>query len=176
VAGGQGQRISFQWQRGVVPLADSAGTAALGLPGVQHVQKFRGKRKLDILQRTSQYFASQMTNLDWVKHDAGVHRLFPAEADVADDAGHTPITAYALKRPSGEWSLMLITKDPSKTHAVKIEFGDSNGKTAARFSGSVTMVTFGAEQCVEHPEGPKSHAESGRSTDDVEDKGKTTAD
>jgi hypothetical protein len=62
-------------------------------------------------------------------------------------------------RPNGDCSLMLTNKDPSNARAVKIEFGDSNGKTAARFSGPVTMVTFGAGQYVWQAEGPKSRGD-----------------
>jgi F5/8 type C domain len=130
-----------------------------GCHGFSTYGNFVANEKLEILQHTSQYFASQMINLEWVKHGAGVHELFPAEADVKDDAGHTLITAYAVRRPNDGWSLMLINKDPSNAHAVKIEFADSNGKPAAHFRGPVNMVTFGAEQYVWHSEGPKSHAD-----------------
>jgi len=130
-----------------------------GCHGYSTYGNFVANEKLEIQQHTSQYFASQMINLEWVKHGAGVHELFPAEADVKDDAGHVLVTAYAVKRPGGEWSLMLINKDPSNAHAVKIEFADSSGKQAARFTGPVTMVTFGAEQYAWHPEGAKSHAD-----------------
>jgi len=94
-----------------------------------------------------------------VKHGAGVHQLFPAEVDVKDDAGHVLVTAYAVERPDGEWSLMLVNKDPSNAHAVKIEFAGTSGKAAEHFIGPVRMVTFGAEQYVWHSEGPKSHAD-----------------
>ena len=56
-------------------------------------------------------------------------------------------------------SLVLINKDPSNAHAVKIEFADAHGKQPAHFSGPLTMVTFGAEQYHWHPEGAKSHAD-----------------
>ena len=56
-------------------------------------------------------------------------------------------------------SLVLINKDPSNAHAVKIEFADAHGQQAAHFSGPLTMVTFGAEQYQWHPEGAKSHAD-----------------
>ena len=69
------------------------------------------------------------------------------------------VTAYAVKRTGGEWSLVLINKDPSNAHAVKIEFADAHGQQAAHFSGPLTMVTFGAEQYHWHPEGAKSHAD-----------------
>jgi hypothetical protein len=56
---------------------------------------------------------------------------------------------------------MLINKDPSRAHAVKIEFAhaESRGAAVAHFRGPVTMVTFGAEQYAWHPDGPKSHAD-----------------
>jgi hypothetical protein len=130
-----------------------------GCHGFSTYGSFVANEKLEIQQYTSQYFASQMINLEWVKHGAGVHQLFPAEADVRDDAGHVLVTAYAVKRPGGEWSLMLINKDPSNTQAVKVDFADANDKSTEHFTGPVTMVTFGAEQYVWHSEGPRSHAD-----------------
>jgi hypothetical protein len=120
---------------------------------------FVANEKLEVRQYTSQYFASQMINLEWVKHGAGVHQLFPASADVIDDAGHALISVYAVKKPNGEWSLMMINKDPSNAHQVTIEFAGAAGSQLRHFTGPVTMVTFGAEQYVWHPGGAKSHAD-----------------
>jgi hypothetical protein len=130
-----------------------------GCRGYATFGNFVTNEKLEVLQHTSQYFASQMINLEWVKHGAGMHQLFPAETDVKDDAGHALVTAYAAKRPDGEWSLMLVNKDPTNAHAVKIEFAGDGGKQPKHFSGELTMVSFGAEQYVWHPDGPKSHAD-----------------
>jgi hypothetical protein len=130
-----------------------------GCRGYSTFGNFVANEKLEISQHASQYFASQLINLEWVKHGAGVHQLFPAVTDVWDDAAHTLVTAYAVKRPDGLWSLMVLNKDPSNAHSVKIEFRDATGNTASHFSGPVTMVTFGAEQYVWHSEGPKSHAD-----------------
>ena len=115
--------------------------------------------KFDVFQHTSQYFASQMINIEWVKHGAGVHQLAAATADLLDDAGHLLISAYAVKRPDGDWSLMLINKDESNAHAVNIDFADGTAGAIRHFVGPVTMITFGAEQYVWHPEGAKSHAD-----------------
>jgi F5/8 type C domain len=130
-----------------------------GCHGFSTYGNFVANEKLEIQQHTSQYFASQMINLEWVKHGAGVHQLFPVAGYVKDDADRALVTAYALKRPDGEWSLMLINKDPSNVHTVNIEFADANSKPAAHFLGPVEMVTFGAEQYVWHSDGPKSHAD-----------------
>jgi len=126
-----------------------------GCHGWSTYGNFVADEKLEISQHTSQYFASRMINLEWVKHGAGMHQLAPAEADVTDDAGHTLITAYAAKRPDGEWSLMLINKDPSNAHEVKIEFDDASGSSPHHFAGTVAMAAFGADQYVWHPPGRK---------------------
>jgi hypothetical protein len=118
---------------------------------------FVADEKLEIRQYTSQYFASQLLNLDWVKHGAGMHRIYPAQADVKDEAGHTLITAYGVKRPDGEWSLLVINKDPSNAHEVNIAF-DSEGKDTAQHFEDVKVVTFGAAEYVWHPFGVASHA------------------
>jgi F5/8 type C domain len=119
---------------------------------------FVADRHLHILQHTAQYFASRMINLDWVRHGEGVEQLYPAESDLRDDAGHDLVTAYAAKRPDGEWSLMLINKDPTNAHAVKIEFA-SSAADAQHFAGRVSVISFGAAQYVWRPEGIKSHAD-----------------
>jgi hypothetical protein len=119
---------------------------------------FVADEKLKIRQHTAQYFASQLLNLDWVKHGAGTHQLYSAKVDLQDEAGHTLITAYAAKRPDGEWSLLLINKDPSNAHEVTIQFKDGD-KEALRFTGNVKQVTFGAAEYVWHPAGPASNAD-----------------
>ena len=128
-----------------------------GCGGYSTYGNFVADSNLEIRQHASQYFASQLINLEWVKHGAGEHRLFPAVADLSDDAGHLLVTAYAVKQPDGEWSLMVINKDPSNAHDVKIEFDEATG--VKKFAGPVAMVTFGAEQYVWHPDGAKSYAD-----------------
>jgi len=120
---------------------------------------FVANDKLEIRQYTAQYFASQLINLDWVKHGAGLHQLYPASADLKDESGHELITAYAVKRPAGEWSLMVVNKDPSNAHEVSIAFDDAGSSSPAQFTGSVKLVSFGPDEYVWHSAGAKSYAE-----------------
>jgi F5/8 type C domain len=120
---------------------------------------FVADEKLDIKQHTSQYFASQLLNLDWVKHGSGEHQLYPATADLQDEAKHELITAYAVKRPDGEWSVLLINKDPSNDHAVSFAFENDGKQVSSGFSSPVKMVTFGAAEYAWHPSGATSHAD-----------------
>jgi hypothetical protein len=130
-----------------------------GCHGWSTFGNFVANDRLEASQPTAQYFASQLINLEWVKHGAGMHELYPASADVRDDAGHELITAYAVKRPDGEWSVMLVNKDPSNAHAVKIALTNGNASPARHFAGAAALVAFGAEQYVWHSDGPKSRAD-----------------
>jgi F5/8 type C domain len=120
---------------------------------------FVANEKLEVRQHTSQYFASQLLNLEWVRHGAGRHELYPAQADLQDEAGHTLITAYAVKRPDGDWSLLLINKDPSNAHEVSLSFANNGVDSQMHFAGEVKSVTFGAAEYVWHPSGATSHAD-----------------
>lgn len=147
-----------------------------GCRGYSTFGNFVANDKLEVSQHASQYFASQMINLEWVKHGAGLHHLYPAESDVQDDAANVLVSAYAVRTSDGTWSLMLINKDPSNAHSVKIDFADATGKPPQHFTGSVTIVTFGAEQYVWHSDGPRSHAEpAGPAVSSTVDAGATRA-
>jgi F5/8 type C domain len=130
-----------------------------GCHGWSTYGNFLANPKLEVQQPTSQYFASRLINIEWVKHGAGMHQLTPASTDVTDQAGHALLTAYAVQRPDGDWSLLLINKDPSNEHDMNIEFAAANTTRPHHFAGQVTMVTFGAEQYVWHADGAKSHAD-----------------
>ncbi len=120
---------------------------------------FVADNKLEIRQHTAQYFASQLINLDWVQHGAGMHELYPADADFEDDANHKLIAAYAAKRPDGQWSLLIVNKDPSNAHEVDVAFEDAGKQTPAQFAGTVKIATFGAAEYVWHSDGAKSFAD-----------------
>jgi hypothetical protein len=109
---------------------------------------------------TSPYYAARMINLEWVQHRSGVHRMFPSSTDVKDNTGNVLITSYAVLRPDGHWSLMLVNRDEKSAHAVRIGFVGTEQREAS-FSGPVTFVTFGAEQYLWINDGPNSHPDPG---------------
>ena len=70
---------------------------------------------------------------------------------------HTQVTAYALHRPDGQWSLMLINEDHDQARQVRIVFQGAD-RTDTSFAGSVAMVTFGKEQYQWHSARKQGHA------------------
>ena len=103
-----------------------------------------------IKQKTSQFFAAQMLTQEWAQPVDAEHRLFRAESDIKDAEGHVLVTVYAVLRPDGQWSLMMINKDYDHPYAVHIVFHDEDAKNERSFLGPVTMITFGKEQYTWH--------------------------
>jgi hypothetical protein len=112
---------------------------------------FSTDKDLKIKQPLSQFFASQLINLEWVEPGSGEHHLFDAESDIHDGAGYALVTAYATHRPDGDWSLLIINKDQENPHSVKISFDDASQSASGSFSGPVTVKTFGKAQYQWHP-------------------------
>ncbi len=112
---------------------------------------FSTDKSLKIRQPLSQFFASQLINLDWVQPGDGEHKLYRARSDVRDGIGNVLVTAYAALRPDGQWSLLVINKDQENAHRVKIDFHDSASDSDQHFAGAVDVVTFGAAQYQWHP-------------------------
>ena len=107
---------------------------------------FSADKDLKIIQPLSQYFASQLINLEWVQPGDGAHRVFPAVSDVHDGAGHVLVTAYAVLRPDGQWSLMVVNKDQENAYEVRISFDDAGKDKAGFFGGPISVTSFGREQ------------------------------
>jgi hypothetical protein len=106
-----------------------------------------------------QYLATQVITKEWVQPVDKVHRLFKVSSDVKDAAGNLLVTAYAVERPDGQWSIMLINKDHDSDHSVKVVFADPETRRDRFFSGRVDRVVFGANEYLWHAEGASGHAD-----------------
>jgi len=129
-----------------------------GCRGWSTYGNFVADQNLQIHGHTAQYYASRLINLEWVNHGRGEHGLYRAAGDLTDGAERALITVYPVLRPDGDWSLLVINKDQSNSHAVEVQFEMEGGKTQT-FSGPVTMITFGSDQYVWHSDGVNSRAD-----------------
>jgi len=104
-----------------------------------------------IQQPLAQFFVAQLINLEWAQPGSGDHQVYAAKSDLDDGAGRALVTAYALKRPDGQWALLLVNRDQENAHRVRIAF--QNAQTANTsvggpigFAGPVEITTFGSAQ------------------------------
>jgi hypothetical protein len=114
-------------------------------------------RDFKIIEYMAFYHAGRMINNEWVTHRAGVHKQYRVTGGQEDGAGNVHVTGYAVKRPDGDWALLIVNKDKDNPHPVRLAFED-DGKTGY-FSGPVRMVTYGSEQYVWHGADANAHAD-----------------
>jgi hypothetical protein len=110
------------------------------------------------LQPLAQYFAAQLITGAWVQPGEAIHRVYRATSDIADDAGHALVTAYALSRPDGKWSLLIVNKDEARAHAVRVRFHDDGAGREQTFSGPVEITSFGPDNYAWHANGARGYA------------------
>jgi hypothetical protein len=104
-----------------------------------------------IQQPLAQFFVAQLINLEWVVPGEKQHDVYPAKGNLDDGAGHALVTAYALKRPDGQWSLLAVNRDQQNAHRVRIEFQNQGSGEGDSFFGPVEISTFGKGQYQWHP-------------------------
>jgi len=112
---------------------------------------FSADRDYKIGQPLSQYFSSHLITQEWVQPGSGEHHLFNATSDIDDGARNNLVSAYAVQRPDGDWSLLIINKDQESAHSVKISFSDSTQPGSGFFNGELAVKIFGRAQYQWHP-------------------------
>jgi hypothetical protein len=112
-----------------------------------------------IKQRTAQFFAARMITQEWAQTGDAEHHQFLAASDAKDSEGNVLVTAYALQRPDGQWSLMLINKDHDNAHSIRISFRNAEAGSEQSFVGATTMITFGKAQYQWHADRKRGHAD-----------------
>ncbi len=103
-------------------------------------------RDYNITGYTAPYWAARMINYEWVAHRSGVHDMYQAKTGVKDANGNLLVTSCAVKRPDGNWSVMLVNKDENNPHTVRIRFDDESRARQLSFTGPVTWVSIGSER------------------------------
>ena len=87
------------------------------------------------------FTSAHLINFEWLQHGGGAVQIFPASADLMDAAGRTVITSYAVHRPDGNWSLMMVNHDLHAAHKVHLVIDDAN-KVRHSFLGTIALVQY----------------------------------
>jgi hypothetical protein len=95
--------------------------------------------KFNVQAKGAAYYALQLLTGQWALPGDAPHVVYPVETSLGNH--NALVTAYALRRPDGAWSLLIVNKDTA-ARTVSVELAPSG----AGFTGKVTRVTLGAAQ------------------------------
>ena len=81
----------------------------------------------------------------WAQPGDQSHEIYPASSNVRNGNGDEMITAYAVHRPDGLWSLLLINRDPKRSFQTNVVFRKAPSDSSA-FVGRVDIFQYSSKQ------------------------------
>jgi hypothetical protein len=99
-----------------------------------------------ITHRFAVYFGARLLTQEWLQPGDQAHEMYRASSDVKDASGNELITAYAVHRPDGLWSLLLINKDPKRSFDVQLVSRNDHGKANSPIKAPVDLYQYSEDQ------------------------------
>lgn len=96
--------------------------------------------------RTATYHGARLLARQWGGAADQPHRVDPARADAPIADGAALVSAYAIWRPDGLWSLLLINKDAQRAWTVRVRFAGTAGDGEEFLCGPADLYQFSAAQ------------------------------
>lgn len=93
--------------------------------------------------RFATYFGARLLTHEWLQPGDDAHEIYPAASDVRNGKGEELVTAYAVHRPDGLWSVLLINKDPKRSFQTNLMFRRSASR---RLEGQVDVIQYSSKQ------------------------------
>jgi len=99
-----------------------------------------------IKKPTATYWGARLLTQEWVQRGDQSNEIYPAVSDVRNGNGDEMITAYAVHRPDGLWSVLLINKDPQRAYETSVVFRNTSLRKVSTFRGQVDLFQFSGVQ------------------------------
>ena len=102
----------------------------------------------NIEDRFATYFGARLLTREWLQPGDGVHEIYSVTSDALNERAEEIVTSYAVRRPDGLWSLMVINKDPARAFQIEPRFKNSSAAKTAEFKGNLDIYQYSSEQYV----------------------------
>ncbi len=99
-----------------------------------------------VKSRLATYWGARLLTHEWVQAGDMLHEIYPAVSDVLNEKGDQLVSAYAVRRPDGLWSLMLINRDPGRTFQTTVNFRDTLTGSDRYFQGPLDLYQYSGKQ------------------------------
>ena len=100
----------------------------------------------NISYRMPTYYGARLLTQEWAQPGDGLHELYLATVDEPAMQAKTLVTAYAVLRPDRLWAVMLLNKDPSNAHAIRVRFHNDASGSESEFEGSIDLYQYSRKQ------------------------------
>jgi hypothetical protein len=122
--------------------------------GYGELMMFGENRKGQSTWPTPAYWASVMLAGDWAQPGGGAHQILPANE--SRTPGSPPwVAAYPIRRPDGMISVLLVNRDPARSHPVRLKVRGGAGPAA--LPGPYEVVQYSPRQFAWRSAGSNGH-------------------
>ena len=91
------------------------------------------------------YYGIRLLTQNWLLSN-GSHELYPTAVTAADGSRLTTVTAYAVRRPDGLWSVLFINKDPNRTYRTELRFRPTDRKLIQTTEAPLELFQYSSAQ------------------------------
>ena len=102
----------------------------------------------DITHHFATYFGARLVTQEWLQPTNEVHEIYPATTNARNSKGEELVTAYAVHRPDGLWSVLLINKDPQRSFETNVIFRTASSESKGGFDGRLDEYQYSGRQYV----------------------------
>ena len=99
-----------------------------------------------IKKPTATYWGARLLTQQWVQPGDQPHEVYPAASDVLNGNHDQLITAYAVRRPDGQWAVLLINRDPNRAFQTSVIFRNTVAGSVGSFDGPLDLYQYSAQQ------------------------------
>ena len=86
------------------------------------------------------YYGAKLLTQEWAIPGNGLHEIFPAAS------ANPLVKAFAVRRPDGQWAVLLLNKNPKQPCAVRLNFRDSKTGKVGGFRGKWRIAQYSPKQ------------------------------
>jgi len=115
---------------------------------------FLATNRRDIRNPVAAFHAIHLLTHEWLEQGTATHEIFRAEPNFAGKPDAL-LSAFAVKRPDGQWSVLLVNRDSAHSRTVRLQLaGDSH---ASPINGVHDEWIFSRAQYRWHADGENGH-------------------
>lgn len=99
------------------------------------------------------YWAARLLTTVWADSLGGEHRQYSAQVDREAGAVASPVGAYALHRPDGRWSVLVVNRDPTRPRGVRLSLRSGDPSTRRALAGPLDIWQYSGDEYQFHADG-----------------------
>ncbi len=99
------------------------------------------------------YWAARLLTTAWADSSGGSHRQFATRVSAGRDGKAPPVGAYALHRPDGRWSVLLLNRDSAEAHSVSVSLQVGAAAQRRSLRGPADLWQYSSLQYQFHADG-----------------------